>query len=156
MLPAADAPDVPSTAPACPSLRNQPCRDYLPARVATDVQLAQNGDDRFDVQWTAPERGGQPDHYLVTTGPAGAPTSTPLSLGSAKAPAAVATTTTAVVAGDATSFSFAAQPDVAYVATVQAVYADGRRAGVERIAGGDPRGRGAAVEHDVDHHHAAG
>ncbi len=125
VLPAADAPDVPATAPPCPSLRNQPCRDYLPARVATDVQLAQNGDDKFDVHWTAPERGGLPDHYVVSMAPGPSSQSAPLSIDRTNAPKAVSLETTAVVAGDATSFTFPAQPDVAYVATVQAVYSDG-------------------------------
>ena len=36
-LPAALLPTVPATDPVCPSLRNQPCRPYLPARVPTGV-----------------------------------------------------------------------------------------------------------------------
>jgi predicted acyl esterase len=120
VLPAAQAPAVPALAPPCPSLRNQPCRDYLPARVPTDVTLAQDGTSRFDVTWTAPERGGAPDHYQVVVGPA--PQSTAdLAAFAADAPSV----STAQVAGDVTSYGFDAQPDVAYVATVQAVYEDG-------------------------------
>ena len=36
-LPADLVPAVPTTDPVCPSLRNQPCRPYLPARVPTGV-----------------------------------------------------------------------------------------------------------------------
>jgi hypothetical protein len=124
VLPAETAPDVPEAAPACPSLRNQPCRTYLPARVASDVQLVQDDDRRFDVTWTAPGRGGEPDHYLVTTGPAEGLDVASLDLQSVAArPAAV--TVAAEVSGDVTSYTFDADLGVAYVATVQAVYADG-------------------------------
>ena len=116
VLPAADSPDVPAEAPPCPSLRNEPCRDYLPARVATDVALAQNGDDRFDVTWTAPERGGTPDHYVVdvtTTGD------------DAALSQLAALTAPIEIDGDTTTASFVAEPGNTYVATVQAVYDDG-------------------------------
>ena len=61
----------------------------------------------------------------MTTGPVPDSGSAPLSVDPEAQPAAVDTTTTAEVAGDVISFNFAAQPDVAYAATVQAVYADG-------------------------------
>ena len=66
VLPTNLVPAVPSTVPVCPALRNQPCRDYLPARVATDVAAVVAGDD-LHVSWHAPGRGGQPDGYRVTT-----------------------------------------------------------------------------------------
>jgi predicted acyl esterase len=65
VLPSNLNPAVPATVPACPALRNQPCRDYLPARVATDVTAEASGADLV-VSWQAPSRGGQPDHYVVT------------------------------------------------------------------------------------------
>lgn len=116
VLPAAESPDVPPEAPACPSLRNEPCRDYLPARVATDVALAQSGDDRFDITWTAPERGGTPDHYVVDV----------TTTGDGAALSQLAALTAPIeIDGDTTTASFVAEPGATYVATVQAVYDDG-------------------------------
>ena len=101
VLPSSLTPSVPSTVPVCPALRNQPCRDYLPARVATDVAAVASGAD-LHVSWRAPGRGGQPDSYLVTN---------------------LATGDTTEVAGDVTSLVV---PDVvhatAYSFTVAAVY----------------------------------
>lgn len=123
VLPAAQAPDVPDVAPPCPSLRNQPCRDYLPARVPTSVQMTQDGSDRFAVTWVAPERGGLPDHYVVTARPARTDSGSTAGLNAlaASSPPSVI----AEVGGDTTSYEFDAEPGVAYVATVQAVYEDG-------------------------------
>jgi predicted acyl esterase len=64
VLPSSLTPAVPATAPVCPALRNQPCRDYLPARVATGVSAVVSGPDLV-VSWEAPDRGGQPDRYRV-------------------------------------------------------------------------------------------
>ncbi|HEY4375773.1 MAG TPA: CocE/NonD family hydrolase C-terminal non-catalytic domain-containing protein, partial [Acidimicrobiales bacterium] len=66
-------PNVPSTVPACTlagvttqavSLRNQPCRDYLPARVPTGVTGTALG-SAVHVTWTAPA-GTAPDGYRIT------------------------------------------------------------------------------------------
>ncbi|MGZ4682554.1 MAG: CocE/NonD family hydrolase [Acidimicrobiales bacterium] len=70
VLPSNLMPAVPSTLPVCPALRNQPCRDYLPARVPTEVAAVVSGHD-LHVSWQAPGRGGQPDGYVVTASPTG-------------------------------------------------------------------------------------
>jgi uncharacterized protein len=67
VLPSTLAPDVPAGLPACPALRNQPCRAYLPDRVATSVSSTSDG----VVSWIAPVNGGAPDHYRVTAIPGG-------------------------------------------------------------------------------------
>jgi predicted acyl esterase len=110
VLPPGEAPAVPASAPPCPSLRNQPCRPYLPARVATDVHLVQEGASDLDVVWTPPERDGEPMHYIVDLERIGAADSAPQ---------------IAEVAGNETSHVFGTEPGFAYVATVQAVYDDG-------------------------------
>ncbi len=119
-----DAPDVPDAAPPCPSVRNQPCRDYLPARVATDVHLVQVDDGTLEVRWTPPERGGQPANYIVRVQPRDEFDSGGSSSLAALKPAA-ASDVPATVDGSATAYAFAAEPGVAYVATVQAIYDDG-------------------------------
>ncbi len=73
VLPSNLTPAVPATVPVCPALRNQPCRDYLPARVATEVAAVVEGRD-VHVSWLAPGRGGQPDSYVVTDLATGATT----------------------------------------------------------------------------------
>ncbi len=70
VLPSNLTPAVPSTLPVCPALRNQPCRDYLPARVPTGVVAVGSGRD-LHLSWQAPGRGGQPDGYVVTAEPTG-------------------------------------------------------------------------------------
>ena len=123
-----DAPDVLDAAPPCPSVRNQPCRDYLPARVATDVHLVQVDDGTLEVRWTPPERGGQPANYIVSVQPRDQFDSGGSSSLAALKPAA-ASDVPATVDGSATAYAFAAEPGVAYVATVQAiVLAPARRA----------------------------
>ena len=62
VLPSVLTPNVPATVPPCPALRNQPCRDYLPARVPTGVTASLDG----VVDWTPPASGGQPDGYHIT------------------------------------------------------------------------------------------
>jgi len=128
-LPSAVAPDVPDLAPPCPSVRNQPCRDYLPARVPTDVQLVQSSDSTLDVTWSPPPGDGEPAEYIVAIVPAAADeiaaAGAPLGLGTRAVSAAATAATTATVAGDTRSLTFEARPGIAYVATVQAVYADG-------------------------------
>ena len=103
VLPSSLTPAVPATVPACPALRNQPCRDYLPARVATGVAAVVDGRD-LRVSWQAPGRGGQPDGYVVTD---------------------LTTGETTDVAGDVTSLVV---PDVAVATpfsfTVAAVYGE--------------------------------
>ena len=103
VLPSNLTPDVPATLPVCPALRNQPCRDYLPARVPTEVAAVVEGHD-LHVSWLAPGRGGQPDGYVVTN---------------------LATGETTEVAGDVTSLVAA---DVAtgtpFSFTVAAVYGE--------------------------------
>lgn len=118
-LPAGAAPDVPEVAPPCPSLRNQPCRDYAPARVPTDVVLAPAGAATLEVGWSPPERGGRPDGYVVDVTPVDPPAGSPPSA------RRLAATSSNEVPGDATSLTVAAEPGVSYIATVQAVYADG-------------------------------
>ena len=125
VLPAAAAPDVPATA-AGVSRAAQPAVPRLPAGSGGDRCAARpDGDDRFDVRWTAPTW-WTAGSLLVTTGPAPDPESAPLSVEPAgaadrgRAPRRPPKSPVTV-----TSFTFAAQPDVAYTATVQAVYADG-------------------------------
>ena len=65
VLPANLMPQVPATVPTCPALRNQPCRPYLPARVATSVVATPSGADLL-VSWAPPSWGGPPDSYRVT------------------------------------------------------------------------------------------
>ncbi len=100
-LPANLVPDVPAADPPCPSLRNQPCRAYLPARVPTDVSAAVAGSG-LHVTWSAPPTTDAVDSYQVTAEPTGQ---------------------TYTVAGDDTSFDL---PDVAhntpYTFTVAAVF----------------------------------
>ena len=48
----ADAP-IADVAPACPSLRSQPCRDYLAPNVATGVEVVATGEDSVIVSWDA-------------------------------------------------------------------------------------------------------
>ncbi len=71
VLPPSVAPDVPDVAPPCPSLRNQPCRDYRPERRALGVVAADALDGTLAVSWTAPEGGGATG-YRVTVRPVGA------------------------------------------------------------------------------------
>ncbi|HEY5155635.1 MAG TPA: CocE/NonD family hydrolase, partial [Acidimicrobiales bacterium] len=106
VLSAAKTPAPPAyvaAATPCPSVRNEPCRPYLPARVATAVAAVVDGRD-LHVSWQAPGRGGQPDSYVVTD---------------------VATGETTDVAGDVTSLVV---PDVAVATpfsfTVAAVYGE--------------------------------
>jgi predicted acyl esterase len=121
VLPAWAAPDVTPVIPACPSIRNQPCRPYLPARVASDVVLTQVGDSQFDVSWTPPLRGDPPASYRVVVTALDEP-----ALGRRPSAAASATEPVDVpVDGTATSVRVDAEPGVVYVATVQAVYDDG-------------------------------
>lgn len=104
VLPDGLRPAVPSDAPACPSLRNQPCRDYRPARVATAVTAVDDGGGGIDVHWAAPSTGGPVSEYRILVSPTGE---------------------TATVAGDLTSFTFdGAQPGTAYSFQVVAVYDD--------------------------------
>jgi LPXTG-motif cell wall-anchored protein len=70
VLPADLNPGVPATVPACPALRNQPCRPYLPARVATSVAAVPSGADLL-VSWAPPASGGTPDAYRITAQPSG-------------------------------------------------------------------------------------
>ena len=121
VLTAGLAPDVPDAAPPCPSLRNQPCRAYVPARVPTDVELVQNGESAFEVRWNAPKYGGVPQSYLVTIDEPAVAGAAPNALGVAalQAPASVE------VPGGTTAYIFEAVEGVAYIATVQAVYDDG-------------------------------
>jgi predicted acyl esterase len=78
-VPSAQAPEVPSTLPACTlpdvttqgvSLRNQPCRPYRPARTPTGVVAVADDDVDSDapglvtVYWQAPP-GPAPTSYLV-------------------------------------------------------------------------------------------
>jgi uncharacterized protein len=123
VLPASVAPSVPASLPACPSLRNQPCRPYSPDRIPTDVTAADDRAGALLVSWTPPPRGGQPTAYRVAVESIEpAPDPEP------GAPAALAGAPAALegvfeVPGDATTFRFeAAERDVPYRATVQAVY----------------------------------
>ena len=73
---------APNTAPSCAvdgvttqsqSLRNQPCRAYLPARVPTAVTTAAKG-DRVQVSWAAPPTwpsGAALTGYRITASPGG-------------------------------------------------------------------------------------
>jgi predicted acyl esterase len=122
VLPAGAAPAVPATLPACPSLRNQPCRTYSPDRIPTDVTGADDQAGGLRVTWTAPPAGGQPSAYRVAV-----ESVDPLvtAEGSGLAPTATAAAAEGVfeVGGDATSFVFdGAEVGASYRATVQAVY----------------------------------
>ncbi len=70
LVPDALTPAVPDALPACPGLRGQACRDYLPARTPTGVHAAVSGAD-LAVAWTPPGTGGMPDSYKVTVAPTG-------------------------------------------------------------------------------------
>ena len=117
-LPASGVPGVPVALPACTlagvttqavALRNQPCRDYLPARRPTAVTATADGAD-VHVAWTAPS-GPAPDSYTITAAlAAGAPDG-------ATAPAPV------TVAGSALTTTLAGvTADVPLEFTVSAVY----------------------------------
>jgi uncharacterized protein len=69
-LPAALLPSVPSSDPVCPSLRNQPCRPYLPARVPTGVSATVVGGGA-QVTWAPPDTTDHVDGYQLTIGPSG-------------------------------------------------------------------------------------
>jgi uncharacterized protein len=69
-LPANLVPAVPANEPVCPSLRNQPCRPYLPARVPTGVTAAVAGSD-LHVTWTPPDTADTVDGYQVKVAPTG-------------------------------------------------------------------------------------
>ncbi len=69
-LPADLVPDVPAAHPACPSLRNQPCRPYLPARVPTGVTATVVGPG-VHVSWTPPDTADTVAGYEVKVAPTG-------------------------------------------------------------------------------------
>ncbi len=69
-LPASLVPTVPAAHPVCPSLRNQPCRPYLPARVPTGVTATVVGSG-VHVSWTPPDTTDTVDGYQVTVAPTG-------------------------------------------------------------------------------------
>ncbi len=68
LLPTALLPEVPAADPPCPSLRNQPCRAYLPARVPTDVVATVVGNG-VHVTWAPPDTTDAVDAYQVTVEP---------------------------------------------------------------------------------------
>jgi len=116
-LPDARTPAVPATLPACSldgvttqavSLRNQPCRPYLPARIVTDVVATASSVDppSVSVTWTPPP-GAAPTAYRVETLP-----------GSGGSP------TTVEVAGDITQLPVDVSLDVPYEFRVTALYDD--------------------------------
>ncbi|MCU1454636.1 MAG: peptidase [Acidimicrobiales bacterium] len=117
-LPDSAVPPVAAALPPCTlpgvttqavSLRNQPCRGYLPARVPTAVQATPSGTG-ITVSWTAPP-GPAPDGYRIT--PAAGPG--PSAGGTVPAPVDVA--------GSATQVVFASVPvDTPLELTVQAIY----------------------------------
>jgi LPXTG-motif cell wall-anchored protein len=101
LLPDNLRPDAPVSDPPCPSLRNEPCRAYLPARVPTDVVATVAGKD-LHVTWSPPDTTDHVDSYDVTAEPTGQ---------------------TFHVDGATTSFDLgAAKPGVAYSFTVAAVF----------------------------------
>ncbi len=119
-LPAAASPDVAEAPPACAlpgvttqsvSSRNQPCRPYRPARVATGVHATPYRDG-LTVRWDPPA-GAAPTRFRVVPSLGhGAPAG-------ARAPAPVE------VAGTESSARLAAPPGVPLEVRVVAVYADG-------------------------------
>lgn len=70
VLPGNKVPVVPASTP-CPAVRNEPCRAYLPAKVATAVSATLASTGAAHVTWTAPATGGTPTGYRVTTAPGG-------------------------------------------------------------------------------------
>ena len=64
------APPVGALTP-CPAVRNEPCRDYLPARVPTGVAATVNSIGTAHVTWAAPATGGTPSGYRITVSPGG-------------------------------------------------------------------------------------
>jgi len=62
-------PNVPAALPACPGLRGQACRTYVPARVPTAVAASIVASDML-VSWSPPS-GTAPDSYVVTVQPTG-------------------------------------------------------------------------------------
>ncbi|HVN50897.1 MAG TPA: CocE/NonD family hydrolase, partial [Acidimicrobiales bacterium] len=103
LLPDVLRPTAPVTDPPCPSLRNEPCRAYLPARVPTNVSAAIVGKG-LHVTWSPPDTTDHVDAYEVKVGPTGK---------------------TFRVDGDTTSFDLAsATPGVSYTFTVAAVFGE--------------------------------
>jgi predicted acyl esterase len=62
-------PPVPAALPACPGLRGQACRAYVPARIPTNVAATRTGTD-LNVTWSAPA-GAPPTSYTVSVQPSG-------------------------------------------------------------------------------------
>lgn len=121
------APAVPDALPACPSIRNQPCRGYLPDRVPTDVVAADDGASALEVSWRLPERGDGVTGYRVSISELGAEPG--IGPAHAVAPAAggqlVEPAHVVDVGADVTSIRWTgAAKDVAYIATVQALHGD--------------------------------
>ncbi|QXC59590.1 CocE/NonD family hydrolase [Aquihabitans sp. G128] len=119
-LPANQSPAVAAALPPCSlpgvttqsvSLRNQPCRPYLPARVPTAVTAAVTDDD-VKVTWTAPTIGAAPTGYTVSAvlgagAPAGAVAPAPIEV------AAGATQATFADQADGVPLAFRVQAHVA-------------------------------------------
>ena len=69
VLPDNKRPTIPAYAQAstpCPSVRNEPCRPYLPARVSTGVTATVDSTGTAHVSWTLPTTGPAPDGFVVT------------------------------------------------------------------------------------------
>lgn len=64
LLPVQPTVDAPDSLPACPSLRNQPCRHYEPAPIATGVTATDTGDGLL-VSWEPPEGDVEVESYRV-------------------------------------------------------------------------------------------
>ena len=74
LLPDNKRPPIPAYAQLstpCPGVRNEPCRPYTPARVATGVTATVDSTATAHVAWTAPSTGGTPTSYHVVATPGG-------------------------------------------------------------------------------------
>jgi hypothetical protein len=72
VLPLIGDPPVPEALPSCPySMRNQPCRDFVAPRVATNVAAVGDGTNLL-VTWDAPDTDDVVQSYVVTVIPTGA------------------------------------------------------------------------------------
>jgi hypothetical protein len=122
VLPASEAPHVPAEYPACPSVRNQPCRSYLPDRIPTGVSATDDRAGALLISWTPPERGGQPSAYRIRIEPDASGGRTIAAVGAR--PAALEPVVVEV-GGDVTSYRYGdALRGVPYRATVQAIYGE--------------------------------
>jgi predicted acyl esterase len=124
VLPASLAPSVPTEYPACPSVRNQPCREYRPDRIPTGVTITADGSGALVVTWSPPPSGGEPTAYRVDIEPESEGGGV-LAAGSEPRRTASLEPLSVEVGGDVTSYRLTDPvKGVRYRATVQARYGE--------------------------------